>query len=54
MAAFIAKMMRLSPTTPEKIARKIHKIINSTNPPLRLPVQDCKQRIFKSKMSQSY
>lgn len=38
MAPFIAKMMRLSPTTPEKIATRIHKVINSKNPPLRLPV----------------
>lgn len=38
MAPFIAKMMRLSPTTPEKIARRIHNVINSKNPPLRLPV----------------
>jgi short-subunit dehydrogenase len=38
MAPFIAKMMRLSPTTPEKIAKRIHKVINSKNPPLRLPV----------------
>jgi short-subunit dehydrogenase len=38
MAPFIAKMMRLSPSTPEKIASKIHKIINSKNPPLRVPV----------------
>lgn len=36
MAPFIAKMMRLSPSTPEKIARKIHKVINSANPPLRV------------------
>lgn len=38
MAPFIAKMMRLSPTTPEKIATRIHNVINSKNPPLRLPV----------------
>ena len=38
MAPFIARMMRLSPTTPEKIARRIHKVINSKNPPLRVPV----------------
>lgn len=38
MAPFIAKMMRLSPTTPEKIAQRIHKIINSSHPPLRVPV----------------
>lgn len=38
MAPFIAKMMRLSPSTPEKIAKKIHKVIDSSNPPLRVPV----------------
>ncbi len=38
MAPFIAKMMRLSPSTPEKIARKIIKVINSNKPPLRVPV----------------
>lgn len=38
MAPFIAKMMRLSPTTPEKIAIRIRSVINSKNPPLRLPV----------------
>ena len=38
MAPFIAKMMQLSPSTPERIAVKIHKIINKANPPLRVPV----------------
>ena len=38
MAPFITKMMRMSPSTPEKIAQKIHKIIDSSNPPLRVPV----------------
>lgn len=38
MAPFIAKMMRFSPSTPETIAEKIHKVINSKNPPLRIPV----------------
>jgi short-subunit dehydrogenase len=38
MAPFIAKMMKLSPTTPEKIARKILRVIDSNNPPLRIPV----------------
>ncbi|HVK62229.1 MAG TPA: SDR family oxidoreductase [Bdellovibrionales bacterium] len=37
MAPFIAKMMKLSPTTPETIAKKIHRIINTDNPPLRVP-----------------
>lgn len=37
MAPFIAKLMRMSPSTPEKIARKIHKVIDSSNPPLRVP-----------------
>lgn len=38
MAPFIAKMMKMSPSTPEKIAKKIRKIIDSNNPPLRVPV----------------
>ena len=38
MAPFIAKMMRLSPSTPEKIADKIRKVIDISNPPLRVPV----------------
>lgn len=38
MAPFIDKMMKLSPSTSEKIARKIIKVINSKNPPLRAPV----------------
>lgn len=38
MAPFIAKLMRLSPTTPEEIAKKIHGVINSNHPPLRVPV----------------
>ncbi|MEZ4873279.1 MAG: SDR family oxidoreductase [Bdellovibrionales bacterium] len=38
MAPFIAKMMRFSPSTPEKIAKKIHGVILSENPPLRVPV----------------
>ncbi len=38
MAPFIARLMRLSPATPETIAQKIHKVINSANPPLRVPV----------------
>lgn len=38
MAPFIEKMMKLSPSTPETIARKIVKVINSSNPPLRIPV----------------
>lgn len=38
MAPFIAKMMKLSPSTPEKISRKIIKVIHSKNPPLRVPV----------------
>lgn len=37
MAPFIAKMMKLSPSTPEKIAKKIHRIIECQNPPLRVP-----------------
>jgi short-subunit dehydrogenase len=38
MAPFIAKLMRSCPSTPDKIAKKIHKIINMDNPPLRAPV----------------
>lgn len=38
MAPFIAKMMRLSPSTPEKIAKKILKTMEEQNPPLRVPV----------------
>lgn len=38
MAPFIAKMMNLSSSTPETIAKKIHRIIGSENPPLRVPV----------------
>ena len=38
MAPFIAKMMRLSPSTPEKIARRILKVINSNTSKLRIPV----------------
>lgn len=37
MAPFIEKMMKLSPTTPETIAKKIHRIINTDDPPLRVP-----------------
>ena len=38
MAPFIAKMMKLSPSTPEDIAKKIHKVVDYENPPLRVPV----------------
>lgn len=38
MAPFIAKMMKLSPSTPAQIAKIIHKVIKSDNPPLRVPV----------------
>lgn len=38
MAPFIEKMMNLSPATPETIAQKIRKVIESQNPPLRVPV----------------
>lgn len=38
MAPFIAKMMKRSPSTPRDIASKIVKVINSPNPPLRVPV----------------
>jgi len=36
MAPFIARMMKLSIATPEKVARKIVKTINHPNPPLRV------------------
>ena len=38
MAPFIAKMMRLSPSTPEKIAQKILGVIDNNSPALRVPV----------------
>lgn len=38
MAPFIEKLMQLSPATPASIARKIHKVIESDNPQLRVPV----------------
>lgn len=38
MAPFIEKMMNLSPATPASIAKKIRKVIESKNPPLRVPV----------------
>lgn len=38
MAPFIEKMMKLSPSTTEKIAKRIQKVIESENPPLRVPI----------------
>ena len=38
MAPFIAKLMKSSPATPDKIAKKIHRIIQTEDPPLRVPV----------------
>jgi short-subunit dehydrogenase len=38
MAPFIAKMMKISPATPEKIAKKIRRVMESSSPPLRIPV----------------
>lgn len=38
MAPFIEKLMKLSPSTPESIARKIRRVIESGHPPLRVPV----------------
>src|SRR5690606_31395191 len=38
MAPFINKMMRFSPSTPEAIAATILNVIESSNPPLRIPV----------------
>jgi short-subunit dehydrogenase len=37
MTPFVAKMMNMSMTTPEKIAKQIMKTIKSENPPLWLP-----------------
>ena len=37
MAAFIERIMQLSPATPEAVARTIERIIRSSNPPLRVP-----------------
>lgn len=38
MTPFIAKMMHLTPTTPEKIAKSIYRVIRRENPPLWVPV----------------
>lgn len=38
MAPFVAKMMSLTPTTPEDIARKIYRVIKQEDPPLWVPV----------------
>lgn len=38
MAPFIAKLMKLSPATPASIAKKIRKVMETSNPPLRVPV----------------
>lgn len=38
MAPFIARMMRLTPTTPEKIAKSIYRVIRQEDPPLWVPV----------------
>ena len=38
MAPFIKKMMRWSPTTPEKIAKRIIKTMHKKSPRLRIPV----------------
>lgn len=37
MASFIEKIMRLTPYTPEHVARKVLKTIRQKNPPLRVP-----------------
>lgn len=37
MEPFVAKMMTQSPSTPEKLARKIFRVIRTQNPPLRIP-----------------
>lgn len=36
MSSFIEKLMKLSPSKPENVARTVIKVINSTNPPLRV------------------
>lgn len=36
MTKFIEKMMEMSPSTPEKIAKRILKVMKSKNPPLRV------------------
>ena len=38
MASFIEKMMKLSVATPESVAKRILKVMNDDNPPLRVPV----------------
>lgn len=38
MTPFVGKMMNLSRTTPEKVARQILKVIKTENPPLWIPV----------------
>lgn len=37
MSPFIERMMRWSPTTPEKIAKRIMKTMNKRSPRLRIP-----------------
>lgn len=37
MSSFIEKVMRLSPATPEAVARTVERVIRSSNPPLRVP-----------------
>lgn len=36
MGPFIARLMALSPATPEKVAHKIYQVMKSKNPPLRV------------------
>lgn len=38
MVPFITRMMNWTPTTPEKIAKSIYKIVRKENPPLWVPV----------------
>lgn len=38
LVGFIAKMMTSSPTRPDDVARKIYKVMNQNDPPLRRPV----------------
>ena len=37
MTPFIEKMMKLSPSTPESVAKKVIKVMEQKNPPLRTP-----------------
>jgi len=36
MSALVSKLMRWTPSTPESVARRIHRTIERRNPPLRV------------------